>query len=73
MSWARRNVGAGRIGIAVMILFLYGMAMAALVAVGIPENNRDAFSLLLGGLNTALGGVVGYFFNIAGRQHAGDQ
>ncbi|MBB5885454.1 MULTISPECIES: hypothetical protein [unclassified Xanthomonas] len=56
-----------------MILFLYGMAMAALVAVGIPENNRDAFSLLLGGLNTALGGVVGYFFNIAGRQHAGDQ
>ncbi|TMN18461.1 hypothetical protein [Pseudoxanthomonas sp. X-1] len=68
MSWAGRNAGAGRIGIAVLILFLYGMAMAALTGVTIPENNRDAFSLLLGGLNTALGGVVGYFFNITSRR-----
>ncbi|KRG47358.1 hypothetical protein P6166_04585 [Stenotrophomonas sp. HITSZ_GD] len=71
MSWATRNAGAGRIGIAVLILFMYGMAMAALITVAIPDSNRDAFSLLLGGLNTALGGVVGYFFNITSRRQAG--
>ncbi|OOW67106.1 hypothetical protein Xmar_07815 [Xanthomonas axonopodis pv. martyniicola] len=68
MTFATRNAGAGRIGIAILILFLYGMAMAALVGVSIPQSNRDAFALLLGGLNTALGGVVGYFFNISSRR-----
>jgi len=71
MSWARRNMGAGRIGIAILIMFLYGMAMAALVITQLPEGNRDAFALLLGGLNTALGGVVGYFFNIGSRPSGG--
>lgn len=70
MTWATRNVGAGRIGIAILILFLYGMAMAALVVSAIPEGNRDAFALLLGGLNTALGGVVGFFFNVATRSRS---
>ena len=71
VTFATRNAGAGRIGIAILILFLYGMAMAALVGVSIPQSNRDAFALLLGGLNTALGGVVGYFFNISRRQAGG--
>ncbi len=65
MSWASRNIGAARVGIAVMVLFLYGMAMAALATTLIPDGNRDAFSLLLGGLNNALGVVVGYWFNVS--------
>lgn len=71
MTFASRNVGAARVGIATLILFMYGMAMAALIAAVIPAENRDAFALLLGGLNTALGGVVGYFFNIGRRSVGG--
>lgn len=65
MTFATRNVGAARVGIAVMVLFLYGMAMAALAVIVLPDGNRDAFALLLGGLNNALGVVVGYWFNVS--------
>lgn len=67
MTWATRNAGSARIGIAILVLFLYGMAMAVLAAVAIPDQNRDAFGMLAGGLNTAVGGVVGYFFTTARR------
>ena len=71
MTWATRNLGAGRVGIAVIILVMYGVAMTSLALNQIPEGNRDAFALLLGGLNTALGGVVGFFFNISTRHPGG--
>lgn len=63
MSWGTRNVGAARTGIAVLVLTMYGLSMASLAALAIPEGNRDSFALLLGGLNNALGVVVGYWFN----------
>ncbi len=67
MSFAARNAGAARAGIAVMVLTLYGLAMAALVAIQVPDGTRDAFSLLLGGLNNGLGMLMGYWFNIQRR------
>lgn len=68
MTWAARNAGVARVGVAVIILFLYGMAMATMAFTAIPVENKDVFIVLVGGLNTALGGVVGYFFNIANRK-----
>lgn len=68
MTWATRNVRTARIGVAVMILFLFGMAMAALLFAPVPTENKDAFVMLIGGLNTALGGVCGYFFNVSQRR-----
>lgn len=70
MTFASRNVGAARAGIAITILFLIGMGMAAMLAVTIPESNKDAFLMLIGGLNTAMGGVIQYYFNI-GRARSG--
>ncbi|MEE7545753.1 hypothetical protein HF319_00685 [Xanthomonas sp. Kuri4-1] len=67
MTWATRNIGAARVGIAVFVLFLVGMAMAALVAVAIPAENKDSFGMLVGGLNNATGMVIGYFFGLARR------
>lgn len=64
MTWATRNAGAGRVGIAILVMFLYGMSLAALAWIAIPAGNSDAFSLMLGGLSNALGVVVGYFFNV---------
>ena len=40
MTFATRNVGAARVGIAVLVLFLVGMAMAALIAVAIPPGEQ---------------------------------
>lgn len=68
MTWVARNQGVARVGIAVFILFLYGMAMATLAFTAIPIDNKDVFVVLIGGLNTALGGIVGYFFNITNRK-----
>ncbi|HDS1139595.1 hypothetical protein [Stenotrophomonas sp. OVS01A] len=70
MTFATRNVGAARAGIAILILFLIGMGMAAMLAVAIPEGNKDAFLMLIGGLNTAMGGIIQFYFNI-GRRGAG--
>ena len=65
MTWATRNAGVSRAGVAILVLFMYGMSMAALAGLSIPDGNRDSFALLLGGLNNALGVVVGYFFNVS--------
>ncbi len=64
MTFAARNIGAARVGIAVMVLFMLAMAMAVLSAVVIPEQNKDSFSQLIGGLNNATGMVIGYFFGM---------
>ncbi len=71
MTFATRNVGAARAGIATLILFLIGMGMAAMLAVTIPEQNKDAFLMLIGGLNTAMGGIIQFYFNIGSRRAAG--
>jgi hypothetical protein len=71
MTFATRNAGAARAGIATLILFLIGMGMAAMLAVAIPAENKDAFLMLIGGLNTAMGGVIQYYFNIGGRRQPG--
>jgi len=67
MTFATRNIGAARVGIAVMVLFMLGMAMAVLSSVVIPEQNKDSFSQLIGGLNNATGMVIGYFFGMTRR------
>lgn len=64
MTFATRNICAARVGIAVLVLFLLGMAMAALIAVAIPPENKDSFGMLIGGLNNATGMVIGYFFGM---------
>ncbi len=71
MTFATRNVGAARAGIAILILFLVGMAMAAMFFSGLPEGNKDPVLMLIGGLNTALGMVCGYYFNVGGRRSPG--
>ncbi len=68
MTWAERNAGVARVGIAVIILFWYGAAMAMMSWSAIPPENKDVFIVLVGGLNTALGGIVGFFFNIVNRK-----
>ena len=68
MTWATRNVGAARAGIATMIMFLIGICMAAMFTVSIPEQNKDAFMMLFGGLNTAMGGIIQFYFTIGRRQ-----
>jgi hypothetical protein len=65
MTWATRNQGAARVGIATLVLFLYGMSLATLAVYDIPTGNRDSFAMLIGGLNNAVGMVIGYWFNIA--------
>lgn len=67
MTFSSRNTGAARAGIAILILFLLGMGMAAMLAVAIPDSNKEAFLMVLGGLNTAMGGVIQYYFNINSR------
>lgn len=71
MTFASRNVGAARAGIAIIILLLIGMGMAAMLSVAVPDGNKDAFLMLIGGLNTAMGGIIQFYFNIGSRRSAG--
>ena len=58
MTFATRNVGAARAGVAILILFLVGIALASMFMVVVPKDNKDAVLMLIGGLNTALGMVT---------------
>lgn len=68
MTFATRNIGAARVGIALIVLVLYGVAVAVLVNVEIPQANKDVLMLLLGNLGPLLGAIGGYYFNVAGRR-----
>lgn len=69
MTTATRNAGSSRMGIALIVMVLYGIAMAVLANVPIPEANKDAFMMLIGNLGPLTGGVVGYYFNISRRSN----
>lgn len=58
----RRNVGAARIGLAILYTFQLGMAMAALLYIHVPEGNKEALMLLIGALVSNSGAIVGYYF-----------
>lgn len=62
MTFATRNIGAARIGLAILHVFLIGMAMAALLYVNVPEGNKEALMLLIGALVGSNGGIVSYYF-----------
>lgn len=70
MSSPARNTATARLGIALFVLVLYGVAIAVLVNVEIPPANKDVLLLLLGNLGPLLGGVAGYYFNIPSRRGA---
>lgn len=62
MTFASRNVGTARAGLALLVVFINGAIMAAMLAVPIPEGNRDILLLLVGGLVNATGIICGYYF-----------
>lgn len=62
MTFATRNVGAARIGLAILNVFLLGMCLAALLYVTVPDGNKEALMLLIGALVANNGGIVGYYF-----------
>ncbi len=70
MTWARRNIGAARVGIALIVLTLYGVAVAVLVNVEIPASNKDVLMLLLGNLGPLLGAIGGHYFMPTNRRGA---
>jgi len=62
MTFATRNIGAARAGLAILIVFTNGVTLAAMLAVDIPEGNKDIVLLLVGGLVNLTGIVGGYYF-----------
>jgi hypothetical protein len=68
MTWATRNIGAARAGIAIFVLFLQGIILAALFVVEIPVTNKDIVLLVVGGLTTLSGTIGGYYFGVTTRR-----
>lgn len=71
MSLARRSIGAARFGVACIILVLFGVSLGMLFTSDLPEGNKEAIMLMIGSLGTALGTVVGFYFNFSGRGQTG--
>lgn len=68
MTFASRNIGAARMGIALIVLVLYGVAVAVLVNVEIPQANQNVLMLLLGNLGPLLGAIGGHYFMPSNRR-----
>lgn len=68
MTWATRNIGAARAGIAIFVLFLQGIAMAALFVVEVPAGNKDMILMVIAGLSTLTGAIGGYYFGITSNR-----
>lgn len=46
MTFATRNIGAARMGIALIVFVLYGLAVAVLINAEIPQANKDRKSVV---------------------------
>ncbi len=68
MTWATRNIGAARVGIAIFVLFLQGIAMAALFVVEVPASNKDMILMVIAGLSTLTGAIGGYYFGVSTKR-----
>lgn len=62
MTFATRNIGTARIGLAVLHVFLIGITMAAMLTVTVPDGNKDILLLLVGALVGNTGGIISYYF-----------
>jgi hypothetical protein len=62
MTFATRNVGAARHGLAILHVFLTGITLAAMMVVHIPEGNKDILLLLVGALVGNSGIIIGWYF-----------
>lgn len=68
MTFATRNIGAARMGIALIVFVLYGLAVAVLINAEIPQANKDVLMLLLGNLGPLLGAIGQHYFNAERRR-----
>lgn len=68
MTFATRNIGAARMGIALIVLVLYAVAVAVLVNAEIPKANKDVLMLLLGNLGPLLGAIGQHYFTTSNRR-----
>lgn len=68
MTFATRNIGAARLGIALIVFVLYGVAVAVLVNAQIPDGNKEVLMLLLGNLGPLLGAIGGHYFMPTNRR-----
>lgn len=71
MTFATRNIGAARVGIALIVLVLYGVAVAVLVNVEIPPANKEVLMMMLGNLGPLLGAIGSHYFNTNRRGSSG--
>ncbi len=71
MTWATRNIGAARAGIAIFVLFLLGLTLASLFMFTIPPANKDIVLLVVGGLVNLSGIVGGFYFGVNSRGRTG--
>ncbi|CAG2087987.1 ABC-type multidrug transport system permease subunit [Xanthomonas arboricola] len=62
MTFISRNMGTARLGIALIVFLLYGLAIAVLVNSEIPAGNKDVLMLLLGNLGPLMGAIGGYYY-----------
>lgn len=71
-AYSVRNAGAARAGVAILVLFLNGIIMGAMLWVEIPVPNKDVLLLLVGGLTNATGIVCGYYFGADNKRRKDD-
>lgn len=71
--YAVRNVGTTRAGLAIMHIFLLGMAIAVMSMVNIPDKNENVIMLLVGALIGNTGNIVGFYFNNSSRSARGSE
>lgn len=67
MTFNSRNTGAARFGLALITFALFGASMFLLTTEAIPDQNRDAFQMLLGALILLMGSIGQYYFTSKGR------
>ncbi|APQ41922.1 hypothetical protein KEM14_gp55 [Xanthomonas virus phiXaf18] len=70
MSWATRNVGSLRHGLALLHVIMTMLVTLGLFTVEIPEKNGQLLNLLVGAMISNASLVVGYYFGNQTRRMA---
>ncbi len=70
MTWARRNMGSLRAGLALLHVVMTMLVTLGLFTIEIPEKNGQLLNLLVGAMISNASLVVGYYFGNQTRRVA---
>lgn len=71
MTFATKNIGTTRAGLAILHILIIGLIVAATMTVDMPPKNENVMMILVGALTGNMGSIINHYFAGRGNRAGG--